>query len=107
MNIEITITYGQIILIFILTFSGVIAGKAICIYLDREPKKRLFMNPHREDITDEKIKSEMKSLGKMYRKMQPEQRKLIAYVLELLKRDLHNQLRIIAEERKAEKDVRF
>lgn len=102
----ITITYGQIILIFILTFSGVIAGKAISKYLDRPPTRRIFMNPQREDITDEKIKSEVKSLGKMYRKMPAEQRKLVAYVLELLKRDLHNQLRIMAEERKIEKNVR-
>ena len=107
MEITITVTYGQIILIFLLTFSGLIVGKGIFKYLDRPPERRLFMNPHREDITDEKIKSEVKTLGKMYRKMPQEQRKLIAYVLELLKRDLHNELRIIAEERKAEKDVRF
>lgn len=102
MEITVTITYSQIILIFILIFSGVIAGKAISKYFDRPPERRIFMNPQREDITDEKIKSEMKGFAKMYRKMPPEHRKLIAYVLELIKTDLHRQSRILAEERKAE-----
>lgn len=103
MNISITIIYGQIILIFLLTFSGLIAGKAIRKY--RQPKN--FMNPEREEITDEMIRQQVKTLGKVWKKLLPEHRKPVAYVLEILRRDINYQLGITAAERKALKDARL
>ncbi len=62
------------------------------------------MNPEGEEITDEIIRQQLKTLGRMWKKLLPEHRALIAYVLELLRRDINYQLGITAVEKKARKE---
>jgi hypothetical protein len=95
----ITLTFAELLLIILI--APFVWNKALDFVWYRKSKNQSYMNPEREEITDEMIVRQMKTLGKMFRKMPPEHRAPVAYVLELLRRDINYQLGFFAAERKA------